>query len=73
MVQIAKLTGASVPTLHRRLDKAVQQLRLSLSRSGVDRSEIASLIGHPHIALSPLLRTEVEKFLGPVRLFKRDG
>ena len=28
MVQIAKLTGASVPTLHRRLEKAVRQLRL---------------------------------------------
>ncbi|OFW40595.1 MAG: hypothetical protein A3J29_05950 [Acidobacteria bacterium RIFCSPLOWO2_12_FULL_67_14b] len=73
MVQIAKLTGASVPTLHRRLDKAVQQLRLSLAGSGLDRREIVSLIGHPSIALSPLLRTEVEKFLGPVRLFKRDG
>ena len=73
MVQIAKLTGTSVPTLHRRLDKAMQQLRLSFSSSGLDWKEIASMIGHPSIALSPLLRTEVEKFLGPVRLFKRDG
>jgi RNA polymerase sigma factor (sigma-70 family) len=73
MVQIARLTGSSVPTLHRRLDKSVQQLRTSLSRSGLDRKEIVSLIGHPAIALSPLLRTEVEKFLGPVRLSKRDG
>lgn len=73
MAQIAKLTGSSVPTLHRRLDKAVRQLRVSLSRSGLDWRQIVSLIGHPSIALAPLLRAEVEKFLGPVRLFKRDG
>ncbi len=73
MVQIAKLTGSSVPTLHRRLDKAVKLLRASLSRSGLDRRQIVELIGHPSIAMAPLLRAEVEKFLGPVRLFKRDG
>jgi RNA polymerase sigma factor for flagellar operon FliA len=73
MVQIAKLTGNSVPTLHRRLDKAVRHLRVSLSRSGLDRRQIVELIGHPSIALAPLLRAEVEKFLGPVRLFNRDG
>ena len=73
MVQIAKLTGSSVPTLHRRLEKAVKLLRASLSRSGLDRHEILALIGHPSIALAPLLRAEVEKFLGPVRLYKRDG
>lgn len=73
MVQIAKLTGASVPTLHRRLDKAVRQIRLSLSQSGLDRRDIMSLIGHPSITVSPMLRAEAEKFLGPVRLFNRDG
>ena len=73
MVQIAKLTGSSVPTLHRRLEKAVTLLRATLSRVGLERQEIIDLIGHPAIALAPLLRAEVEKFLGPVRLFKRDG
>ena len=73
MVEIAKLTGSSVPTLHRRLDKSVKQLRLALTGAGFDPREVANLIGHHSIALSPLLRTEVERFLGPVRLFKRDG
>lgn len=73
MVEIAKLTGSSVPTLHRRLDKSVKQLRSALTRAGVDPREIAGLIGHHSIALSPLLRAEVERFLGPVRLSKRDG
>jgi RNA polymerase sigma factor (sigma-70 family) len=73
MVEIAKLTGSSVPTLHRRLDKSVKQLRLALTGAGFDPREVANLIGHHSIALSPLLRAEVERFLGPVRLFKRDG
>jgi RNA polymerase sigma factor (sigma-70 family) len=73
MVDIAKLTGSSVPTLHRRLDKSVKQLRAALSNAGFDPREVANLIGHPSIALSPLLRAEVERFLGPVRLSKRDG
>ena len=73
MVEIAKLIGSSVPTLHRRLDKSVKQLRLALSHAGFDPREVANLIGHPSIALSPLLRAEVERFLGPVRLSKRDG
>lgn len=73
MVEIAKLTGSSVPTLHRRLDKSVKQLRMALAESGFDPREVASLIGHHSIALSPLLRAEVERFLGPVRLSKRDG
>ena len=73
MVEIAKLTGSSVPTLHRRLDKSVKQLRLALTGAGFDPREVASLIGHHSIALSPLLRAEVERFLGPVRLFRRDG
>jgi len=73
MVEIAKLTGSSVPTLHRRLDKSVKQLRLALTHAGLDPRDVVSLLGHHSIALSPLLRTEVERFLGSVRLSKRDG
>jgi RNA polymerase sigma factor for flagellar operon FliA len=73
MVEISKLTGSSVPTLHRRLDKSVKQLRLALTDAGLDPREIVNLIGHHSIALSPLLRAEVERFFGSVRLFKRDG
>ena len=73
LTQIAELTGSSVATLHRRHEKAIRLLRASLARSGLDRRDILELIGHPSIALAPLLRAEVEKFLGPVRLFKRDG
>lgn len=73
IAEISKLMGSSVPTLHRRLDKSVKQLRSSLSQAGVNPRDVAALIGHPSIALSPLLRAEVERFLGPVRLSKRDG
>jgi RNA polymerase sigma factor (sigma-70 family) len=71
IAEIAQLTGSSVPTLHRRLDKSVKQLRFALS--GFDPRDVANLIGHPSIALSPLLRAEVESFLRSVRLSKRDG
>jgi len=71
IAEISGITGVSVPTLHRRLDKSVKQLRLALSQ--FDRRDIANLIGHPSIGLSPLLRSEVERFLGPVRLSNRDG
>jgi RNA polymerase sigma factor (sigma-70 family) len=73
MVEISQLIGSSVPTLHRRLDKSVKQLRAALSQAGFDPREVSKLIGHPAIALSPLLRAEVERFLGPVRLSNRDG
>jgi RNA polymerase sigma factor for flagellar operon FliA len=73
IAEISRLMKSSVPTLHRRLDKSVKQLRASLSLAGIDPREVAHLIGHPSIALSPLLRAEVERFLGPVRLSKRDG
>lgn len=73
IAQIAGLTGSSVPTLHRRLDRAVKDLRRALTTSGVDRREVAELLGHASITLSPLLRAEVERFLGPVRLHKQDG
>ena len=73
MVEVAKLLNSSVPTLHRKLDKGIKHLRLALTQSGFDPREVSNLIGHPTIALSPLLRAEVERFLGPVRLSKRDG
>jgi RNA polymerase sigma factor (sigma-70 family) len=73
MVEIAKLTGISVPTLHRRLEKGLRQLRAALMSAGIDSREIADLIGHHSIGLSPLLRAEVERFLKHVRLSKRDG
>jgi DNA-directed RNA polymerase specialized sigma24 family protein len=73
MVEIAKLLNSSVPTLHRKLDKGIKHLRTALTQSGFDPREVGNLIGHPQIALSPLLRTEVERFLGRVRLSKRDG
>ena len=73
MVEIAKLLNSSVPTLHRKLDKGIKHLRTALTQSGFDPREVSDLIGHPSIGLSPLLRPEVERFLGPVRLYKRDG
>ncbi|MGE3489344.1 MAG: RNA polymerase sigma factor [Vicinamibacterales bacterium] len=73
MIEIAKLTGVSVPTLHRRLDRTVKDLRRALTAAGFDPREVAELIGHSSIVLSPLLRAEVERFLGPVRLTKQDG
>ena len=73
IVDIAQLTGSSVPTLHRRLDKSVKQLRAALAAAGIDPRDVRNLIGHPSIALSPLLRAEVERFSATVRLSKRDG
>jgi len=73
IAQISRLTGSSVPTLHRRLDRAVKDLRRALAASGVDPREVADLIGHVSITLSPWLRAEVERFLGRVRLTDQDG
>ena len=73
LADIARATHLSVPTLHRRLDKSVKHLRLAISQAGFDPRSIANLIGHSSIGLSPLLRSEVERFLGSVRLSKRDG
>jgi RNA polymerase sigma factor for flagellar operon FliA len=70
--EIAATLHSSVPTVHRRLDRSLKDLRASLSRGGFNPREVSSLIGHSTVALSPLLRAEVEKFLGPVRLSKRD-
>jgi RNA polymerase sigma factor for flagellar operon FliA len=73
VAEIAKVMNSSVPTLHRRIDRSLKELRATLSRGGFDPREISSLIGHSTITLSPLLRAEVERFLGSVRLSKRDG
>jgi len=72
MVEIAKLTGSSVPTLHRRLDRTIKDLRRTLTASGFSSRDVAGLIGHASIALSPLLRAEAERFMGPVRLPNKD-
>jgi RNA polymerase sigma factor for flagellar operon FliA len=73
VAQIAKVTNSSVPTVHRRLDKSLKHLRKSLVEAGFAPAEISRMIGHPSIALSPMLRAEVERISGPVRLSKRDG
>jgi RNA polymerase sigma factor (sigma-70 family) len=62
-----------IALMFRRLDRSIKQLRRALSRAGVDPRQVSTLVGHSTLALSPLLRAEVEKFLGPVRLSKRDG
>ena len=73
VVEIAKVMKSSVPTIHRRLDRSLKELRAALSGGGFDPRAISTLIGHSTMALSPLLRAEVERFLRPVRLSKRDG
>ena len=73
VVEIAKVMKSSVPTIHRRLDRSLKELRAALSHGGFDPRAISTLIGHSTMALSPLLRAEVERFLRPVRLSKRDG
>ena len=70
IAEISVLTGDSVPTLHRRLVRTVKDLKRALSAAGFDPREVAGLIGHSSVVLSPLLRAEVESFLGPVRLTK---
>jgi RNA polymerase sigma factor for flagellar operon FliA len=73
VAEIAKLRQSSVPTVHRRLDASLRHLKKELLHSGFLPAEVARLIGHSSIIVSPLLRAEVEKFLGLVRLSKRDG
>ena len=73
IAQTAKLTGISVPTLHRRLDRTIKDLRRALTDAGFLPGDVADLIGHPSIAMPPLLRAEVERFLGRVRLPNQDG
>ena len=71
--EIATAMKSSVPTIHRRLDRSLKDLRAMLSRADIDPREILALIGHSTVVLSPLLRAEVERFLRLVRLSKRDG
>lgn len=73
VAEIAKLRQSSVPTVHRRLDASLKHLKKELLHAGFLPAEVARLIGHSSIVVSPLLRAEVEKFLGLVRLSKRDG
>jgi RNA polymerase sigma factor (sigma-70 family) len=73
VAEIAKLRQSSVATVHRRLDASLKHLKKELLRAGFLPTEVARLIGHSSIIVSPLLRAEVEKFLGLVRLSKRDG
>jgi RNA polymerase sigma factor (sigma-70 family) len=73
VAEIAKLRQSSVPTVHRRLDASLKHLKKELLHAGFLPTEVARLIGHSSIIVSPLLRAEVEKFLGLVRLSKRDG
>lgn len=73
MGEIAPILAVSVPTLQRRLSKVLGQLQAALKSSGVNSKDIPNLIGHQSIIISPLLRTELERVSGNVRLFKRDG
>jgi RNA polymerase sigma factor (sigma-70 family) len=73
VADIARTLQTSVPTVHRRIDRSLKDLRAALSGAGFDPRQVSGLIGHSTVILSPLLRREVEKFLGHVRLFNRDG
>lgn len=73
VVEIARVMQLSAPTIHRLLDRSLTELRTSLSRGGFDPRQISGLIGHSALALTPLLRKEVKRFLRRVRLSKRDG
>ena len=65
MVEIAKLTGSSVPTLHRRLDKSREAARGRADASPASiRATSSSLIGHPSIALRPCCAPRLRGFSG---------
>jgi RNA polymerase sigma factor (sigma-70 family) len=72
VAQIAKTVNSSVATVHRRIERGLKDLRAALSGAGFHPRDVAALIGHSTVILSPLLRAEVEKFSGPVRLSNRD-
>lgn len=72
VAEIAKLRQSSAPTIHRRLDASLKHLKKALLHAGFGPVEVAKLVGHSSIIVSPLLRAEVERFLGLVRLSKRD-
>ena len=73
VAEIAKLRQSSAATIHRRLDASLKHLKKALLHAGFLPVEVAGLIGHSSIIVSPLLRAEVERFLGLVRLSNRDG
>lgn len=73
VAEIAKLRQSSAPTIHRRLGTSLKHLKKELLHAGFLPAEVAKLVGHSSIIVSPLLRAEVERFLGLVRLSKRDG
>ena len=73
MADIARIVGSSVATVHRRLERNLSNLRVLLTRAGLTPQQVIGVLGHADIDLPPLLRAEVEKFLGLVRLSKRDG
>jgi len=68
----AVILGISVDVSLDRLDRTIKELRRALTASGFAPRDVAGLVGHASIALPPLLRAEVERFLGPVRLPNRD-
>jgi RNA polymerase sigma factor (sigma-70 family) len=72
IAQIAALLGSSSPTLHRRLGKILGDLREALKSAGVNPGDIPGLIGDKAVFFSPLLRKELERFSGSVRLFRRE-
>lgn len=73
IAEVARTVNSTVPTVHRHIDRCLRELRDTLAASGLEPRDIAGLIGHSTVVLSPLLRSEVEKFLKRGRLLKRDG
>ncbi len=71
--EIARLLQTSAATVRRRLELGLKHLRKVIADAGVVPAEVSRLIGHPSIIVSPLLRAELERFPGLVRLSKRDG
>lgn len=73
VIEIAKLLQSTVPTVHRRIDHSLKELRAALAKAGFLPAEVSALIGHSSIVVSPLLHGKIESFLTSVRLSKRDG
>lgn len=71
--EIAGVMTSSAATVHRRIDRSLKDLRAALGGAGFEPREVAALIGHATVAMSPLLRAEIERFLKSVRLSQREG
>jgi RNA polymerase sigma factor (sigma-70 family) len=71
--EIAATMNTPMTSVHRRFKRSLRDLRAALSGAGFHAPEVSGLLGHSTVALSPLLRAEVGKFSGRVRLLKRDG